>query len=175
MDWSIQVVLKDCIAAAGVAATVAGIIAAVRVSRLKSRTNCDQQYFIEYCKRYQELVSQAAADIRDPNFRLLGRQDYDLVLRWTQTYFDMCFEQWFLGRQGYVSSRLWSLWREGMEAGFSRPAFQQAWRVMRVDKKCDKDFLLFVERLCSGDFPKVGGSQASPGSRLPITFARTTG
>jgi hypothetical protein len=175
MDWSLQLVLKDCIAAAGVAATVAGIIAAVRVSRLKSRTHCDQQYFIEYSKRYQELISQAASDIRDPNFRLLGRQDYELVLRWTHAYFDMCFEQWFLGRQGYVSSRLWSLWREGMEVGFSRPAFQQAWRVMRVDKKCDKDFLLFVERLCSGDFPRVGGSHASAGAGLRITFARTTG
>ena len=174
MGWSIQLVLKDCIAAAGVAATVAGIVAAVRVSQLKSKTHCDQQYFIEYSKRYQEIVSQAAGDIRDPNFRLLGRQDYDLVLRTTHAYFDMCFEQWFLARQGYVSSRLWSLWREGMEAGFSRPVFQQAWRVMRVDKKCDKDFLLFVERLCFGDFPKVDGSHASPGGGLRITFARIT-
>ena len=58
MDWSIQLALKDCIAAGGVAATVAGIVAAVRVSRLKSRTHCDQQYFIEYSKRYQELVSR---------------------------------------------------------------------------------------------------------------------
>ena len=115
MDWSIQLALKDCIAAGGVAATVAGIVAAVRVSRLKSRTHCDQQYFIEYSKRYQELVSQAPGDIRDPNFQLVGRQDYDLVLWLTHAYLDMCFEQWFLGRQGWVSSRLWSLWRKGME------------------------------------------------------------
>jgi len=175
MDWSIQLALKDCIAAAGVVATVAGIVAAVRVSRFKSRKHCDQQYFIEYSKRYQELVSQAPGDIRDPNFRLVGRQDYDLVLRFTHAYLDMCFEQWFLGRQGWVSARLWSLWRKGMESAFSRPAFQQAWRVMRVDKKCDKDFLLFVERSCSRDFPTVGGSHASPGSGVCVTFARTAG
>jgi hypothetical protein len=68
-------------------------------------------------------------------------------------YLDMCFDQWYLHQRGLISSKLWSLWHSGMEAGFSRPALQQAWLIVRAEKKCDKDFLLFIERSVSSAVP----------------------
>jgi hypothetical protein len=83
MDWLIEFAWKDCIAATGVAATVAGIVVAVRVSRLKSRTHSDQQYFIGYSKRYQELIAQAPGDVRYANrdalLRTLKARDMELA------------------------------------------------------------------------------------------------
>jgi hypothetical protein len=144
LDWSAQLSWTDCITAI---VGIGGITAAIVMPHRTARARNDRHYHTLYNRRYQELISQAPDDIRAPNFQLPGRQDYAAILRWAHAYCDMCFEQWSLREQGFVSAKLWSFWENGMTIGFARPALQQAWQVIRTDKRCDKDFLLFVERL----------------------------
>jgi hypothetical protein len=73
-----------------------------------------------------EVVSRAPSDIRDPKFELAGRSDRERLLQLAHAYLDLCFEQWHLYQRGLVTSKLWSFWKSGMTAGFSRPAFQQS-------------------------------------------------
>jgi hypothetical protein len=148
LDWLAQLGFKDWIGAAGAVAAVCGTIVAIVLPRRTSRKQSDLQYFTEYARRYQDLASLAPQDMRDPNFSLVGRPDYDRILRVAHAYLDMCFEQWYLNQQGLISSKLWLMWKSGIEAGFSRPALQQAWNIVRVDRKCNNDFAAFVDRLC---------------------------
>jgi hypothetical protein len=140
--------LEDWIAIAGVAGSVGGPIAAVCVPRRTAGS--DPQYFTEYNRRYQEVVSRAPSDIRDPKFQLAGRSDRERILRLAHAYFDLCFEQWHLYQRAWVTPKLWSFWKSGMTVGFSRPAFEQAWIIIRVEKRCDKKFLSFVDVFALG-------------------------
>ena len=149
LRWLSQLSFENWIAVAGVAAAVGGTVVAVLVPRRAATRNSDRQYFIEYARRYQDLVSQAPPDIRDRNFEMAGRPDCERILQLANAYLDLCFEQWYLHQRGMITSELWSFWKSGMIAGFSRPAFQQAWIIVRADKKCDERFLLFVERSLS--------------------------
>jgi hypothetical protein len=150
-----QLTLERWIAVAGVIAAISGTFAAVWTSRRTAVKNCDQQYFTEYNRRYQEVVSRAPSDIRDPKFELAGRSDRERILQLAHAYLDLCFEQWHLYQRGLVTSKLWSFWKSGMTVGFSRPAFQQAWIIIRAEKRCDKKFLSFVDGLALGAHTKV--------------------
>lgn len=139
--------LEDWIAVAALHARFGVPIAAVCVPRRAAGQSSDLQCFNEYNRRYQELISRAPSDIRDPNFVLAGRPDRERIFQLAHAYFDLCFEQWHMHQRGVVTSKLWLFWKSGITAGFSRPAFQQAWTIIREEKRCHLKFLLFVDRL----------------------------
>jgi len=156
VTWLAQLSSMPWIAVASAAPSASGAIIAAWVARRATRKSCDQQYFLEYARRYRELISQAPPDIRDPCFQLSKRSDRELILRLTHDYLDLCFEQWHLHQRGLITSKLWMFWKNAMIAGFSRPAFQQAWIMIRAEKRCDPEFLLFVERHAAKDSGERG-------------------
>jgi hypothetical protein len=109
------------------------------------------QHFAEYTKRYQEIILHLPEDVNVASFVLDGRDDYDRTMRYMRAYMDLCWEEWHLHNRRLIDSETWGVWKCGMEAAFSKPAFQQAWKKIEADSAFGSDFGRFVAALIRRD------------------------
>jgi hypothetical protein len=102
--------------------------------------------YADYSKRYEAILVNFPDDIKSQNFNLEARPDYEQIMRHMRVYVDLSYEEWYLNRQGLVGRKMWASWQAGMGAMFSRPAFQQAWSIIRQDSKYGMEFAEFLEQ-----------------------------
>lgn len=112
-------------------ATVAG--AGIVVWQLHFlRKQVTLQNYSDYTKRYQEIVLNFPEDINDKKFILNKvRPDYYKTMRYMRSYFDLCFEEWDLHRRKLIDDRAWDVWEGGIRTAMEKPAFQQAWKIVK--------------------------------------------
>lgn len=105
------------------------------------------QVFSDYTKRYQEIIADFPENINEQNFGLLSleTESYDKLMRKMRQYFDLCFEEWYLNSKGLLDSNFWSLWSGGMTTALSKPAFVDAWKIVKVSSVFGNDFETFIE------------------------------
>lgn len=117
--------VSDIFSASALAISIAGIY----LQRIDGRKQLTVANFSEYTSRYQELVRSFPLSVVREDFDLLNLSDFERerVLRNMLLYFDLCYEEYFLHRSNLIDSRIWRVWKEGMQAALSRPAFQQSW------------------------------------------------
>lgn len=102
--------------------------------------------YADYSKRYEAILVNFPNDIKASTFNLKGRPDYEQIMRFMRVYVDLSYEEWYLNKQGLVDGKMWESWKMGVEAMFSRPAFQQAWLVIKQDSKYGTEFAEFLEQ-----------------------------
>jgi hypothetical protein len=134
----------DWIAAVSAFATLAGVVVVFLQLRGLAR-QITLQHFADYTKRYQNIILEFPEDINAPNFKLAGRPDYDRTMRRMRAYFDLSFEEWNLDRDKLIDSRVWKVWKGGILTALSKPAFQQAWQIIKTDTTFGPKFESFVE------------------------------
>ena len=136
----------NVLAVIAIVATLAGVWVVYRQLQLLNQ-QARMQNFAEYTRRYQQIVLNFPEDINGKDFSLLDREDeeYAKVMRYMRAYYDLCFEEWYLHREGLIESKFWTVWIEGIETAVSKSAFQQAWKVMQADTNFGPDFSKFVE------------------------------
>lgn len=112
-----------------------------------TRKQVKLQNFIEYTKRYQEIILNFPESINEQSFSFetLLQEDKNKTMRYMRAYFDLCFEEFTLHEKKYIDNDLWSIWRGGMMAAFSKSAFKQAWMTIKTDTEFDASFKTFVE------------------------------
>jgi hypothetical protein len=126
-------------------ATILGVFFVARQLYLL-RDQLRLQQYIEYTKRYQEIVLSFPESINEASFLLenLPRDERDKTMRHMRAYFDLCFEEWDLKNKKLVDQKFWDLWKGGMEFAFSKPSFQQAWKIIETDSRFGPEFEAFV-------------------------------
>ncbi len=112
-----------------------------------TRKQVKLQNFIEYTKRYQEIILNFPENINEENFSFeeLDKTTKNKAMRYMRAYFDLCFEEYTLHDKKFIDNDLWSIWKGGMEFAFSKSAFQQAWKVIEKDTKFGEKFEAFVQ------------------------------
>lgn len=112
-----------------------------------TRKQVKLQNFIEYTKRYQEIILNFPENINKENFTFEGMEAEvkDKTMRYMRAYFDLCFEEYTLHEKKFIDDDLWSIWKGGMEVAFSKVAFQKAWEAIREDTKFGDNFEVFVQ------------------------------
>jgi hypothetical protein len=143
MIWLSTLSTGDCIGAITAAATTASVVALFLQLRIPLEQTVLQQ-IAGYTTRYQEIVSGLPEDIREANFQLVGRPDYERIIGHMRDYFDMCCEQWYLNQRELTDAATWSFWRNGIEAALSRSAVQQAWKIIEANAKFPPEFRAFI-------------------------------
>ena len=119
---------------------------------LQSRSTRKQlklQNFIEYTKRYQEIILHFPENINDSNFKLESLptdEVRDRTKRYMRAYFDLCFEEYILHQKKFIDKDLWSIWEGGMKTAFSKPAFLESWSLVKKDTCFGGAFVSFVEK-----------------------------
>lgn len=129
--------------------TAAGVIV-VFVQLQKLGQQIKLQSFADYTKRYQEIVLRFPEDINSSDFVLVGRSDYEVVMRNMRAYLDLSFEEWFLNRSELLDFKIWELWSGGILTALSKSAFQQAWGIVRKDTKFGSEFEAFIDDCMNG-------------------------
>jgi hypothetical protein len=107
------------------------------------------QNFIEYTKRYQEIILNFPENINEPTFDIgsLQKQEKDKLMRYMRCYFDLCYEEFTLAAKKILDHDLWKMWEEGIKAALSKSAFQQAWNKIKIDTSYDTKFNKFINEL----------------------------
>jgi hypothetical protein len=104
-----------------------------------------QGYFADYTKRYQEIILHFPENINTNSFNLNIETNKDQIMRCLRVYFDLCSEEFFLHRNGYIDDKVWTEWEAGMVFAFSKPAFIQAWEIIKTDTGFYTEFGDFVD------------------------------
>lgn len=112
-----------------------------------TRKQVKLQNFIEYTKRYQEIILNFPENINEASFKFedIEPETRKKTMRYMRAYFDLCFEEYTLHKKKFIDDDLWSIWKGGMAVAFSKSAFQQAWEVIHKDTKFGDDFEAFVQ------------------------------
>ena len=140
MDWfNIPNIIAFCMALIAVIALVFQNRAAAKQLRL--------QNFIEYTKRYQEIILNFPETINEQTFRLddLTEDVKAKTMRYMRAYFDLCYEEFVLHEKKFIDDEFWEIWKGGMKAAFGKPAFQQAWENISKDTSFGNPFVDFVK------------------------------
>lgn len=115
-----------------------------------TRKQLKLQNFIEYTKRYQEIVLNYPENINSQDFLIDEIEPEELknkTMRYMRAYVDLCFEEYTLHKKGFIDEDLWSIWKGGMETAFSKPAFRQAWSLIQQDTEYGPEFQRFANDL----------------------------
>lgn len=104
------------------------------------------QHLADYTTRHQSLLLGLPDDINAPGLALAERPDYDRTMQRMRAYFDLSFEKWYLASQHEIDPDIWRIWRGGITAALSKPAFQQAWCIIKGDSRFGADFEGFVDQ-----------------------------
>lgn len=109
-------------------------------------------FFADYTKRYQEITLNFPESINEENFKLedLEKSVRDKTLRYMRAYFDLCSEEYYLWKKKNIDDDTWKEWETGIKFAFSKPAFRQAWDVLRLDTVYYGEFTKFVNDAISG-------------------------
>lgn len=141
---------SDWIALGSAVATLAGVfvsVVALWKQMGKLSTQLMIQQFSDYTKRYQDIILNFPEDINEQSFTLANRSDYTQTMRHMRAYFDLCYEEWYLNTRKLIDENIWYVWKQGMATAFSKPAFRQAWAVIRKNSDYGDEFWKFVEAL----------------------------
>lgn len=109
-------------------------------------------FFADYTKRYQEIILNFPESVNEPGFDIdsLSAEVRDKTLRYMRAYFDLCSEEYYLWKQGHIDNDTWLEWASGIRFAFSKPAFQQAWKTLRLDTIYYGTFTEFVNQSIDG-------------------------
>lgn len=133
----------------------------------KLNTQLMIQQFSDYTKRYQDIILHFPENINVQSFVLANCKTYDETMRYMRAYFDLCYEEWYLHTRKLIDKKIWGTWNSGIVTAMSKPAFSQAWAVIKKDTIYGGKFEQFIEGIVScnsakhardGDAEKCCGS-----------------
>ena len=105
------------------------------------------QNFIEYTKRYQEIILNFPENINDENFKfndIVSDKERNKAMRYMRAYFDLCFEEFTLHEKKFIDDDFWLIWKGGIEVALSKAAFKNAWNLIKKDTKFGNEFENFI-------------------------------
>lgn len=79
--------------------------------------------YAEYTKRYQDII------LAMPDNVFNGTEEVNsITLKYTQLYFDLCSEEYYLYRAGQIPKDIWNNWKEGMILTTKLTLFRLCWK-----------------------------------------------
>lgn len=135
-----------------IAVTVAGLIFSIRWSGQQHQALLKQmklQSFSEYTKRYQEINMHMPLDIYNHDFNIdsLEESQQSELLRNMRAYFDLCSEEYYLGKNDLIENYIWAQWKSGMAMSMKSPAYQRSWEIISKHSAYDESFKLMINKM----------------------------
>ena len=135
---------------------VAGILTLfIGIRIYKRQTNT--QIFLEYTKRYNEIMESFPPEARPARLSLEGKMpDHSeglsiAILR----YLNLCSEEYYLCERGYLSKELWGIWEDELKRTLNSPLFVREWEGLRNEFLSYPEFLEFVDDAHRNDIRKT--------------------
>jgi len=112
------------------------------------RGQMNAQLFLAFTERYENLMCNAPAEFRA--WRLnsdatLSEVTQD-VRRSMLGYLNLCSEEYYLWRSGYLNHAIWRIWRDELERTLRSDLFRREWPKLRDEFQSYGHFCDFVDR-----------------------------
>ena len=143
MEYTLEII---ALVVSSIVMVITGLALGFTISSFKKQLQLN--FFADYTKRYQEIVLNFPESINDKEFELdkLETPVRDKTLRYMRAYFDLCSEEYYLWKKGNIDASTWQEWETGIKFAFSKPAFQQAWKILGFDTIYYGKFSEFVNK-----------------------------
>jgi len=93
-------------------------------------TKLFKELFVDFNARYGEMNERLNGILSGPFEGDLSDAEREVLF----SYFNLCAEEYFFYRAGYIDQNVWNSWRRGMKVFFSHPRVRSLWeRDCRAD------------------------------------------
>ena len=92
-------------------------------------TKLFKELFVSFNGRHDELKDDLNAVLYDPSEGVLSSDQREKVFN----YFNLCAEEYFFYKAGYIDHDVWKSWCRGMNLFFSHPRIQGLWAEERKE------------------------------------------
>ena len=133
----------DLLTTLGLFLTAASILFGVYVFRRQMNA----QPFLEYTKRYEEVMRSYPGDLRSARLHTDGEPPPEsteltaVVLK----YLNLCSEEFYLWKRGYLSTDIWRIWEGEMLRTMASPLYRREWPKLRAEFAAYDEFASYVE------------------------------
>jgi hypothetical protein len=118
----------------------------IGVALINQRRQLNAQMFIEFSKRFEELLKLFPTEAwlanrrRDQELPASSKEITECTLYCLQFVADV----YHLHKAGYISNSLWSLWEREIKRTLNGPLFVREWSAVAAEFSHDKDFLDYM-------------------------------
>lgn len=107
------------------------------------------QVFLEYTKRYSEIMNRFPAEGLKARLNLSAKlpEKSDELSLAVLRYLNLCSEEFYLCKQKYLSSHVWGIWEAELKRTLSSPLFVREWAELREEFRSYPEFLEYVDRV----------------------------
>ncbi len=114
------------------------------------RGQMNAQLFLSFTERYSEILRDAPAGFRDWCLDLSDALavDDELVRASIVRYLNLCSEEWFLAKRGYLDRAIWEVWWSEMVRKMSTAAGSRAWDRVKANFDTFDGFAKQVDAIC---------------------------
>ena len=120
----------------------------IGVALVNQRRQLNAQMYIEFSKRFEELLRLFPTEAWLAN----RRADKELpppskeITECTLYCIQFVADEYHLHKAGYISNRLWKLWEREIKRTLTGPLFKREWSAVAPEFSHDKDFLDYMRR-----------------------------
>jgi|TARA_B100001971_G_C17911739_1_gene393226 hypothetical protein len=125
--------------------TAIGLITGVQI--YKKQMNA--QLFIEYTKRYEKVLSSFPPDALQVRLKLTGEppKASEETSRAVLRYLNLCSEEFYLCKQGYLSKNIWKIWEEELNRTLRSPLLKREWNELNIEFEAYPEFRDYVNQM----------------------------
>ena len=127
--------IANCVMAGGALL----IVWQIRQSKLQAITTFEDTLDNEYRRIVHGVPAKILLGEEVPQSELTGYLD-ELI-----AYFDLCNQETFLRQRKRISGSTWIYWSDGIRSNLTRPAFKQAWEMIKASNRTDFEELRKLE------------------------------
>jgi hypothetical protein len=110
------------------------------------RRQMNAQLFVEYTKRYEEVMRSYPEGVR--KLRLDSGAEpppeseelSSAILR----YLNLCSEEFYLWKRGYLAGDIWRIWEGELKRTLSSPLYRRGWRKLASEFESYREFADYV-------------------------------
>jgi hypothetical protein len=111
------------------------------------------QVFWEYTGRCEKIMESFPPESLSTRLSLAGEpptQSQRLSLAVIR-YFDLCSEEFYLCKKGYLSKNVWRIWETELSRMLKSPLLMREWKQLQQEFQSYQEFRNFVEMIQSQD------------------------
>ena len=111
------------------------------------RRQMNAQLFIEFTKRYEQIMEGFPANDRAHRLRTDGdppEESPELTVA-VLKYLNLCSEEFYLWKRSYLSSDVWSIWEEELKLTLRSPLVRREWATVKQEFASYPEFEKYVE------------------------------
>lgn len=112
------------------------------------KNQMNSQLFMEFTKRYNEIMESYPAYARSSRLDSQGpppKESEELSLS-VLRYLNLCGEEYYMYTKELLDERLWRIWRDELNLSLQSPLVVREWKKLKREFDTYKEFQVYVDK-----------------------------